>query len=146
MAEQSSFFPEIPTFQAVRPPDFIPEPIGEPAAVMEPVPTQPAISEPTPEKPERITLLGRLGSEIKFKVTPKGLLVASFPLAVRDDEGQTHWENVLAFGDRAEKLRDTLTRGQTAEVIGYRKQRTYKTRDGRERTVQEFNSVVVKPH
>lgn len=106
----------------------------------------PSAEMPTaPERPDRITLLGRLGTEIKFKVTPKGLLVASFPLGVKDDEGQTHWETVLAFGDRAEKLRDTLTKGQTAEVIGYRKERTYKGRDGKERTVKEINSVVVKP-
>jgi single-stranded DNA-binding protein len=89
--------------------------------------------------------MGRLGTEVKFKVTPKGLLVASFPLGIHEDDGRTTWETVLAFGDRAEKLRDTLTRGQQAHVVGYRKERTYTGRDGRERTVREFYSTAVIP-
>lgn len=106
--------------------------------------TQPTTETGT-EKPPRLNLSGRLGRTPSFRTTRNGTLIASFPLAVRDEAGQTTWHTVLAFGDRAEKLRETLAKGQHVEVIGYLHQRERTTRSGETRMIDEVYATVVKP-
>lgn len=116
-------------------------------------------SEPTPEEAqipddskqktespeqERLTLFGRVGATPSFRTTPKGKLVARFPLAVHGEENRTSWHTVLAFGDRAEKLRDALKKGQAVEIVGYRHTRESRTRDGQPKVVEEIYAVAVK--
>ncbi|TAK28806.1 MAG: single-stranded DNA-binding protein [Chloroflexota bacterium] len=109
---------------------------------------------PGPEKPpeqaesrerERLMLAGRVGATPAYRTTPKGLLVARFPLAVHHHEEQkTSWHTVLAFGERAKKLQDNLKKGDAIEVIGYLHTRQMRTREGKNRMVQEIYAVVVK--
>ena len=120
---------------------------GRPSAVSEQ-----AVPEPTPEAPsaerpeqERLTFLGRVGSNIAFRTTAKGVLVARFPMAVRMENGDTTWETVIAFGDKAEKLRDSVQRGDAIEIVGYAHAREVQRRDGSNRTVREIYAAVVKP-
>lgn len=96
------------------------------------------------EKPQRLTLAGRLGRVPSFRTTRSGTLIASFPLAVRDDAGETTWHTVLAFGERAEQLREGLAKGQHLEVIGYLHQRERTTRSGETRTIDEIYATVVR--
>lgn len=98
--------------------------------------------EPTPT---RLNLTGRLGRPPSFRTTRNGKLIASFPLAVRDDEGNTTWHTVLAFGERAEKLRDQLAKGQHVDVIGYRHEREVRNKRGGSRTIEEIYATVIKP-
>lgn len=94
---------------------------------------------------ERVQLAGRLGQNPTIRVTPKGTLVAKFPLGVKDnpDIEQTTWHTVLAFQKRAEQARDQLTKGDVVEVIGYRHQRDLPGRNG-PRTVEEIYATVLK--
>jgi single-strand DNA-binding protein len=94
-----------------------------------------------------VQLSGRLGQDPAIRTTPKGVLVARFPLGIRDeaDLTTTHWHTVLAFRDRAQWIRDTLTKGMPVEVIGYLHEREIPRRDGTRRTIQEIYATVIKP-
>lgn len=96
------------------------------------------------EAKERLALLGRVGATPSFRTTPKGTLVARFPLAVHEAENKTTWHTILAFGERAEKLKESLEKGNQVEVIGYRHTREARTKDGRTKTVEEIYGVVFK--
>lgn len=117
-----------------------------------PTPSAQVVPGPTPEPvraegpgQERLTFLGRVGSNIAFRTTAKGVLVARFPMAVRTDDGETTWETVIAFGDKAERLRDSVQRGDPIEIVGYAHAREVQRRDGSSRTVREIYAAVVKP-
>jgi single-strand DNA-binding protein len=118
--------------------------IGDNFQVQEPAPDRRGERDNEHEQRERLTLSGRVGQNPRFKTTQKGTLVAQFPVAVRDDEQQTTWHRVVAFGDRAEKVRETVQRGQAVEVVGYRHTRTSRTRDGKETTIVEVYATVVR--
>ncbi len=96
---------------------------------------------------ERVHLAGRLGTDIRFRTTRNGALVASFPLAIKQDDGSTQWRDVLVFNARAEKLRasEPLQKGQSCEIVGYRHQKEVMGKDGTSRTIEEVYAVVVKP-
>jgi len=64
-----------------------------------------------------LNLTGRLSRTLTFRTTRTDTLVASFPLAVRDEDGETTWHTILAFGQRTERLRDGLAKGQQVEVV-----------------------------
>ena len=113
-------------------------------------PTAAALGEapPTAEvhEQERVTLIGRLGQNPRVRTTPKGTLIAQFPLGVKDetDLTKTTWHQVLAFRTLAERARDTLKQGDAVEVIGYRHTREIPGRNG-PRTVEEIYATVLKP-
>ncbi len=96
------------------------------------------------EEHPRLNLVGRVGASPAFRTTPKGTLLARFPLAVHDEEGKTTWRTILAFGDRAEKLKGSLNKGQVVEVIGYLHTREMQKRDGSKKTVEEIYAVAVR--
>ena len=95
----------------------------------------------------RVRLAGRLGTDPRFRETRTGVLVGSFPIAVPQDDGSTRWETVVAFKERAAKLRGDggPKKGRHVEVIGSRRCREQPTRDGKVRVVEEVYAVVVKP-
>jgi hypothetical protein len=98
------------------------------------------------EQQERVQLAGRLGTEVRYRTTRSGKLVAKFPLAIKADDGSTTWKDVLLFGERADRLREGTapTKGQYVEVIGYVHEREVKGRHGTTRTVSDIYAVVVK--
>ena len=104
-------------------------------------PERRAFSEPK-EQP-RLSLAGRVGATPSFHTTPKGTLVARFPLAVHESE-KTIWHTVMAFGQRAEKLKDSLKKGDAVHVVGYLHQRQVQSKSGKTRTVEEIYAVVVQ--
>ncbi len=89
---------------------------------------------------------GRLGQDPRTRTTPKGTLIASFPLGVKDeaDLEKTSWHTVLAFRERAQTVHDTLKKGMPVEVIGYVHEREIPRRDGSTRTVEEVYATVIK--
>lgn len=153
--ERPTYLPEL-TDPWPRLPDTVPviEPVVatfEPTLpANQPRPTEAAPPEPAqPEAPqakerERITVAGRVGQAPTIRTTPKGTLVAKFPLGEHTDEGRTLWHTVLAFQKRAEQVRDSIHRGDAVEVIGYRHTREAPGRDG-PRTIAEIYATVVKP-
>lgn len=111
-----------------------------------PAPTGEAAAEPEAKERERVQLAGRLGQDPKMRTTPKGTLIASFPLGVKDEANldKTTWHTVLAFQKRAEQVRDTLKKGDPVEVIGYVHEREIPRRDGSTRTVREVYATIIK--
>jgi hypothetical protein len=92
---------------------------------------------------ERLTLSGRAGADPAFRLTSKGTLVGRFPLAIHHPDNTTTWEQVIAFNTRAEKLKDTLHKGDAVEVVGYMHEREGKGRDGQLKTIRELYAVTV---
>ncbi len=94
------------------------------------------------ERKQRIEVTGRAGREPKIQETAKGTKIAKFPLAEHPegDEGPTKWHTIVAFKDLAQKVSDTVKKGDEVKVIGYRNEREYNGK-----TIQEINAVVVKP-
>ena len=161
--ERPSYLPELPI---TRPQfaDYVPDlpvpperPEPSPRSVTTPSPEPADPSEPsastggteTPEQPgrERLTLAGRVGAAPTLRTTPKGTLVARFPLGAHEESGATTWHTVLAFNQRAEQVRGTVKKGDAVEVIGYRHTRTLPARqEGRPpKEVVEVYATVVKP-
>jgi hypothetical protein len=91
----------------------------------------------------RLHLAGRVGADPVFRTTPKGTLVGRFPLAIHNHDNTTTWQQVLAFNARAEKLRDTIHKGDAVQVVGYVHEREGKGRDGQPRTIRELYAVTV---
>ncbi len=110
--------------------------------------TEPGEAPAAPEsrEQERVTLTGRLGQHPRIRTTSKGTLIAQFPLGVKDaaDLTKTTWHQVVAFQQRAEQVRDTLTKGDAVEVIGYRHARQIPGRTG-PRMVEQIYATVLKP-
>ena len=98
------------------------------------------------EQQERVQLAGRLGTDVRYRTTKSGKLIAKFPLAIKEDDGTTTWKDVLLFGERAGRLREgnAPTKGQFVEVVGYAHEREVKGKDGTTRTVSDIYAVVVK--
>ena len=130
-----------------RPADLVPSSSPPPvdAAVLGFPTAEPAIEASTTPEQERVQLAGRLGQNPTMRTTRNGVLIARFPVGVKDpdDANKTTWEMVLAFRDRAAWVRDTLHRGDAVEVIGYRHQRDIPGRNG-PRTVEEIYATVIK--
>jgi len=106
-----------------------------------------AMPKETEKREARVRLAGQLGADVRYRTTRDGKLIASFPLAVTQDDGTVRWQDVLLFGDRAAKLRagDAPKRGQCTEVVGYLHQKEVTSKDGATRLVEEIYGVVVKP-
>jgi hypothetical protein len=96
------------------------------------------------EKQQRITLTGRVGKVPHLRTTKGGKTIATFPVAVHQEDGSTTWHTVVAFDERAQKLHETLTKGQSVQVIGYLHEREAKTKGGQPKIVQEVYAAVVK--
>src|SRR5439155_1644155 len=73
-----------------------------------------ARSDPKEQQP-RVNVFGRVGALPRFRTTPNGRLIASFPLAVREAEDKTTWHAIVVFDERAEKLREALAKGMAVK-------------------------------
>jgi Single-strand binding protein family len=97
------------------------------------------------EPQPRVTLFGRLGYAPRFRTTPKGTLVASFAVAMHE-ENRTTWHNVRLFGEKAAKLQEKgYAKGDELEVIGYlhTRERT-NSKTGETTPVEEIYAAVVR--
>lgn len=95
-------------------------------ATQTPQPEQQAATNTKPEtvSGDRIVVTGRAGRAPRLAETKGGVPVARFPLAEHgiDESGNevTIWHAVLAFRDRAHDVMDTVKKGETYKVAGYR--------------------------
>jgi len=121
-----------------------PEPVSaHTKPVPEPLPAEIQDNEEAKKEP-RLSLSGRVGTKPSFRTTRKGTLVGGFALAVHEGD-KTTWQNVKAFGERAQKLKDSLKKGDAVDVVGYLHERQIKTKSGGSRTAQEIYAVVITP-
>jgi single-strand DNA-binding protein len=109
---------------------------GEPEEPSEQTPI-PAEKPPEKEKKERVTITGRVGREPSFKQIKTGLM-AKFPVAEHHPDGSSSWHTIVAFGSRAEAMRDSLNKGELITVSGYPHDREVTGKSGQTRKVTEI--------
>ncbi len=96
----------------------------------------------------KVILLGNLGRDPELKYTPSGSAVANFTIATnetwKDKEGQkqehTEWHRVVVWGKLAEICGEYLHKGRQVYIEGSIRTRTYKDRDGNEKSVTEVKA------
>lgn len=121
-----------------------------------PGPASPATrTEGKEDKQARVTVYGRLATDVRFKTHAAGRLIGEFVLAERIDEEQTRWHKVAAFDNPrterfvASKLKQLvdageLARGKSASVVGYVHLTERKKRDGTKATEEQIYAVAIK--
>ena len=100
----------------------------------------------------QVTVKGNVGKdpEIKFVKTSRGdVALVEFSLAETPREkkgeewidGETIWYRVIQWGQKAEVLIDTISKGDTVIVLGTLKQSSYKAKDGTDKISLEINAT-----
>lgn len=96
----------------------------------------------------KVILVGNLGRDPELKYTPSGTAVANFTLATnekwKDREGketeQTEWHRIVVFGKLAEICGEYLHKGKQVYLEGKIRSRTFKDREGVDKTVVEIRA------
>ena len=138
--ERPSYLPTVP--ERYPRTDFVPAASASVASLPAAAPTIPPVSTgeaatpaatPTPETRQKhpyVELTGRVAAQPSVRTTAKHhQLVAQFPLAVHevtDGEVVTTFHTVVAFGARAEQIRESLTVGEEIQVKAYKHEGTTK--------------------
>ena len=81
----------------------------------------------------KITLIGRAGSDVRFTSLRDGRNAASFQMATwefyKDAEGKnkkiTEWHNIVAYGAMADIVKKLVTKGHLFHIEGKNKTRSY---------------------
>ena len=93
----------------------------------------------------KVTLLGRIGTDPDLRKTPNGKSVISFTLATsevwKDQSGQqqelTDWHQVVIWGGRAEVVNMYAVKGDQIYIEGKNRTRKYTDKDNMERWTTE---------
>ena len=91
----------------------------------------------------RIVVMGRCGKDPEIRMTQKGTSVASVTLAVdrdysADQNKETDWIDVVAFGKTAEFVDKYFSKGQMAVVTGRLQIRNWEDKEGNKRRSAEI--------
>ena len=87
----------------------------------------------------KVMIIGNLGSDPEMRYTPTNRAVTQFNVAVNQStknqqtgewNEETDWFRVSVWGDRAERMAETLRKGNKVFVEGRFKTRTFEGRDG----------------
>lgn len=101
----------------------------------------------------KVILLGRLGQDPEYKVTPSGAAVCNFSLATSEtwndkNSGQkqekTEWHRVVVWGKLAEICNQYLSKGSQAFVEGRLQTRSWEDKDGNKKYTTEINATTVQ--
>jgi len=91
----------------------------------------------------KVMIIGNLGSDPEMRYTPSNRAVTQFNVAVNQSTKnqqtgewveETDWFRVSVWGDRAERMAETLRKGNKVFVEGRFKTREFEGRDGQKRT------------
>jgi single-strand DNA-binding protein len=90
----------------------------------------------------RIVLIGRLTKDPEMRITPNGVSVCTFTLAVdrpkyKDWEKETDFINIVVWRKQAENCANYLAKGSMAAVDGRLQIRSYEGQDGQRRWITE---------
>lgn len=91
----------------------------------------------------RVVLVGRLTKEPEYRVTPSGVQVATFTLAInrtftnQNGERQADFINCVVFRTSAENVNKYLNKGNLAGVEGRLQSRSYENNEGKRVYVTE---------
>ena len=94
----------------------------------------------------RVTVLGRIGSEIELKYTPSGQAVASFSVATsekfKDKQGnqqeKTEWHNIVAWQKSAELINQYCSKGSEIYLEG-----KLQTRNWEKDNIKHYRTEIV---
>ena len=95
----------------------------------------------------KVMIIGNLGSDPEMRYTPNGRAVTQFNVAVNQSTKnqqtgewieETDWFRVSVWGDRAERMAESLRKGNKVFVEGRFKTREFEGRDGQKRTALEI--------
>jgi single-stranded DNA-binding protein len=102
---------------------------------------------PETEGQPRVTYSGRLGTDPRTKVTPKGKFVMEFPVAVAvEGQEKPNWHNTVVFDEKARKLDGVLAKGISVDCIAYGHRKVRKDeKTGRRRETIEYYATAVTP-
>lgn len=102
-----------------------------------------------------ITIIGRLVNDVELRFTPSGAAVANFTIAQNArafDKNSNEWKDkpanffrCSAWRELAENLAETLQKGQAVIAYGEVTSRSYETKEGQQRTVQEIEVSSLGP-
>lgn len=96
-----------------------------------------------------VTVVGHVGGDPELRFTSSGTAVASFSLANTPrtkgtngewGDGETMWLRVTAWNKQAEAVAEEVRKGQKVIVVGRLAQKSYKTKDGEDRTSLELTA------
>ena len=95
-----------------------------------------------------ITVTGNVGKDVELKFSgAENMAVATFSLAHTPrtltaagewQDGETMWFKVVTFRSKAEKIADTVQKGDSVLVVGTLKQSSYVDKEGKDRTSLEI--------
>lgn len=91
----------------------------------------------------RVVLVGRLTKEPEYRVTPSGVQVATFTLAInrtftnQNGERQADFINCVVFRTPAENVNKYLNKGNLAGIEGRLQSRSYENNEGKRVYVTE---------
>ncbi|HAL08942.1 MAG TPA: single-stranded DNA-binding protein [Staphylococcus sp.] len=91
----------------------------------------------------RTVLVGRLTADPQYRVTPSGVQVATFTLAVnrkftnQSGEREADYINCVVFRKKAENVNQYLSKGKLAGVDGRLQSRSYDNKEGQKVFVTE---------
>ncbi|XXL52234.1 single-stranded DNA-binding protein [Mammaliicoccus lentus] len=91
----------------------------------------------------RAALVGRLTADPQYRVTPSGVQVATFTLAVNrtftnaQGERDCDFINCVVFRKTAENVNQYLSKGKLAGVVGRIQSRSYENKEGQKVFVTE---------
>jgi single-strand DNA-binding protein len=81
-----------------------------------------------------ITATGNVGKDVELRFGAKDMAIATFSLAHTPrtlkasgewEDGETMWFKIVAFKSKAEKIADTVQKGDSVLVVGTLKQSSY---------------------
>jgi single-strand DNA-binding protein len=100
----------------------------------------------------KIQIIGNLGRDPELRYTPNGRPVASFTVAVNQSTKNqqtgewiesTDWFRVSVWGDRGERVAETLRKGSRVFVDGRFRTREYEANDGQKRISLDITADTV---
>lgn len=92
----------------------------------------------------KVILIGNLGADPEFRVTPQGLTICRFRIATTENfkdrsgtwQKSTEWHNIVVFGPTAEVSSRFLKKGSKVCIEGRNKTRSYEV-DGKRYYITE---------
>lgn len=89
-----------------------------------------------------ITLTGKVGKDPELKFSQNQMAILTFSVADtygKDDKKRTTWHDIKVFGQLAENVAATISKGSTVIVVGRYQQDEYTKKDG---STAKFREII----
>ncbi len=100
----------------------------------------------------KVMLIGRLGQDPEFKMTPSGNGVCNFSVATSENwtdksgekQERTEWHRIVVWGKLAELCNQYLSKGRQAYIEGKLQTRSWEDKEGQKRYTTEIVANTVQ--